>query len=363
MRAMVILLFVASSFNTANSAEPTIGDRVFVKDGTVAKNGDAVVEFERIPFPATVEAIDGELLWLGRGWVRKSDVMSVDEALASYTKVIERNPKNVSALRSRAYVWLVKDRPNKAMDDCNQAIQLDSKQADSYVARASIWDDYSRYEKGFDDCTMAITLDPECARAYYVRGVALVALEKTDDSIKDLTEAIRLDPGDLDNYLMRGDVLAYEEKFDDAIKDYTEIIRRDPKSARAFDARAEILEAKGEYANALNDLAETHKLQPKSAVACNHLARLLAACPDDRYRDGKKAVEYGTMACELRGKEFWGDFGWLAAAYAEAGDFGSAIKFGQKALSIAPDYAKKDYTTRLEFYRANKPWRELRLQH
>jgi tetratricopeptide (TPR) repeat protein len=362
MRVTIVALLVAFAPLTSIATDPVVGDRVFVKAGAVAKNGDAVVDIELISFPATVEDIDGELLWLARAWVRKSDVMSVDEALAAYSETVMREPSNVSAWRNRAYVWLVKNQPDKAMDDCNQAIRLDSKNSVNYIARAWAWIFKDRYEKSFQDCTTAIKLDPKSAHGYRVRGASWACQGDYRNAIKEFTEAIRLDPGDIDSYSARASARS-EADVNGAIKDYTQVIRLDPKNAAAFHERGSLFEGTGDFGSALSDYGDNHRLNPKSAAVCNNIARILSACPDDRYRDGKKAVEYATKACKLRGREFWGDLSWLAAAYAESGDFANAVKWAEKALAMAPEYAKDDFDERLELYRANKPCRDMSLKY
>jgi tetratricopeptide (TPR) repeat protein len=56
---------------------------------------------------------------------------------------------------------------------------------------------------------------------------------------------------------------------------------------------------KKEYDKAIEDFSQTIRLDPKNATAYNNLAWLLATCPKDGVRDGKKAIEYATKACEL----------------------------------------------------------------
>ena len=84
---------------------------------------------------------------------------------------------------------------------------------------------------------------------------------------------------------------------------------------------------------------------------------MLAACPDDRMRDGEKAVEHATKACELTKQGDWICLDTLGAAQAEAGDFDSAVKSANKALKLAPADSQQQIRERIEFYRDKVAYR------
>jgi outer membrane biosynthesis protein TonB len=50
----------------------------------------------------------------------------------------------------------------------------------------------------------------------------------------------------------------------------------------------------------------------------------------------------------------------LAAAYAESGDFESAVKWSQKAVELGKPEQKADLAKEMETYKAQKPFRELK---
>jgi serine/threonine protein kinase/tetratricopeptide (TPR) repeat protein len=106
-------------------------------------------------------------------------------------------------------------------------------------------------------------------------------------------------------------------------------------------------------------LGEEH---PDTLDAMFNLAWVMATSPTADLRNGTKAIEYATKACKLRE---WKDADYvdaLAAAYAEAGDFNSAVKWEKEAISLSPEEesAKRynDFEGRLELYQSGKPYRE-----
>jgi serine/threonine-protein kinase len=69
-------------------------------------------------------------------------------------------------------------------------------------------------------------------------------------------------------------------------------------------------------------------------------------------------VEDATKACEFTE---WKNFAYLdtlAAAHAESGDFGEAVKYQQKAIELAPQEVRQGLEQHLELYEQNKPLRQ-----
>src|SRR5258708_31219900 len=83
----------------------------------------------------------------------------------------------------------------------------------------------------------------------------------------------------------------------------------------------------------------------------------LVTYTDGKDRDGMSAVNASTQACNLTNWQEVSAISTLAAAYAEAGDFPSAVLWEQKAgeLSAAPSLGGKRKAERLALYQAGKP--------
>jgi hypothetical protein len=83
----------------------------------------------------------------------------------------------------------------------------------------------------------------------------------------------------------------------------------------------------------------------------------MATCPDERFRDGVKAVQFAQRACTLTKWNVIDYLDTLAAAYAEAGDFNHAIGLQQTVCEDPADKADQaDFESRLELYLDGKPF-------
>ena len=120
-----------------------------------------------------------------------------------------------------------------------------------------------------------------------------------------------------------------------------------------------VWEKKGDWGKVIADYEATLKEGSPTAETYNELAWLRATCLDEKYRNGKQAVEYATKACELSAWKAANDLDTLAAAYAEAGNFDKAVEWQQKGMKLAPADQKADFESRLKLYQEQKPYREL----
>ena len=87
----------------------------------------------------------------------------------------------------------------------------------------------------------------------------------------------------------------------------------------------------------------------------------MATSWDDSARDGNRAIELATKACELTGQKDPDSFDTLAAAYAEAGRFDDAVKWQKKALEHPEAFPADEVERvkkRLKLYESGKPYHQ-----
>ena len=242
--------------------------------------------------------------------------------------------------------------PIPAPADNGQRVAADSRAVRVPSPRAA-----ARYALSRDSFGI---VEPQTARDFAARAGDWLRVKMYDKAIADCNEAIELGFHDPLARIYRG--LAWREKkeYDKAIADYTEVIRLDPQNAFAYFARASAWGAKHEYAKADADLGEALRLDPQNPVTCNGRAWTWATCPNGQFRNGQKAVESATRACELTDWNEAGIIDTLAAAYAETGDFPLAIKWQTRAIELETDAQnKREFEVRLKLYHEKKAHRDV----
>lgn len=208
------------------------------------------------------------------------------------------------------------------------------------------------YDRAIREYSRAIISSPDFAMAYYHRAAAFSHKSQYDKTVFDYNKAIEIDPKFTEDFYNRG--IIYTEQGQ---------IEVDLKLAEAFNNRGDAYKEKGLCKEAIFDFTKAIEINPHYAHAYNEKAWILATCPDDRYRNGDQAVALAKKAIDMSPKPIYLDT--LGAAYAEMGQFESAIATQEKVIAeIKKINAEKNLVDRsierLKFYKAHKPWREIR---
>lgn len=329
---MGFLLAIFATFAIADDAANWVGKKVMVihSDAKLEESGKSLSTAVYIDQVFTVSKVNGDWLWVGRGWIHKTDVVPYEQAIAYFTRRIQEDPSDGGRYGDRAGAYQALGELDKAIADMTECIRLSSG----------------------DDENLAVD--------YYNRGLIWYDKGEYDIAIRDYSEAIRHNPNYGAAYSARGTVWKEKENYDKALADFNQALRLDPKDVEALDYRGNAWESKGSYEKALADYNQAIRLDPKYPWAYYDRAWIWATCPDPKFRDGVRAVESATRACELNNWQDPGPIDTLAAAYAEKGDFDSAVRWETKALELLPNDStfQEFYKARLEMYKAGKPYRQ-----
>jgi tetratricopeptide (TPR) repeat protein len=151
--------------------------------------------------------------------------------------------------------------------------------------------------------------------------------------------------------------------YDRAIAGFTDMIKRSSSNehkAVGYAGRARARVRTKDVRGALADCDRAHEVEPNSPWGHEYRAWIRATCPDAKFRDGTKAVEEATIACELTEWKNPPCLETLAAAAAESGDFDAAVRWQSMALeSLTDDELTPQFRDRLELYRKKHPYRDV----
>ena len=283
-----------------------------------------------------------------------------DRAISGFNLTLKKDPQNVDAYLFRGNSWAEKKETGNALNDYNKAIEINPQNANAYYFRGVLMMEKGALNKAFDDFNKAIQIKPDFVQALVNRAFIWNKRGEKDKAIEDYTNVLSIKPNDEKCYISRGDVWLDKSEFDKAINDYTKAININSTNYKAYFWRQEASTRKGDYFNAIKDLKTVIKINPTYAPAYNNYAWILATCREDKYRDGKRAIELARKASKIKPQYCYWDT--LAAAYAETGNYEEAVKAQRiaiKKLEEAGDLnAISKLKERLNRYLSKKPWRE-----
>jgi tetratricopeptide (TPR) repeat protein len=290
------------------------------------------------------------------GWLRKADLVPLEDAVAHFTKQIEANPRDINGYNRRGAAWRAKGELDAALKDATEALRL-APSAPLYNNRALIYQAKKEWDKALNDYAEAFRLNAQYPLCLVNRATMWLAKKDYDNAIADCTQAIQFQPQFPNAYRQRGLAHHAKKDYDKAITDFDRSLAMDPKTAQVHVDRGNVWAAKQEHAKALADYDEALRLEPRTVSYLATAALWLASCADAKFRDGKRALELARKAHALERHNSLA-LQALAAALAETGEFAEAVRWQEHALNDLRLQNDKTARARLELYRKMQPYRQ-----
>jgi tetratricopeptide (TPR) repeat protein len=160
----------------------------------------------------------------------------IDQAIASYLKALEVNPRNVHAHQRLGFLL--------------------------FHAR-------QKQQEGLQHTMEALKLDPQSAPAHYDLGLALKIQGHLDPALEHLREAIKLAPERIDNrynpasfYAALGDALVAKGQAREGAEALQQSLKEDPRNARSHYILAMALAVQGLTEEALRSYTSARSISP-----------------------------------------------------------------------------------------------------
>lgn len=125
------------------------------------------------------------------------------QAMGAYTRIVERDPKNVEAHYHRAQVHLETAAQEAALADLTQALQLRPGWPPALQTRSILYLQVNRPKLALTDLNAILEQYPDAAAAYYWRSQAYARLHRMRLSYLDFVQAGLLDPDLRENHAGR----------------------------------------------------------------------------------------------------------------------------------------------------------------
>ncbi len=277
------------------------------------------------------------------------DQQRYQKAITAYSESLELF-QHASVYVERSWSWLDLGENEKAIADCNRAIELDSKFLWAYTWRAKCYTEMKDYNHALSDFSTAIRLNPKEAIHYVSRAKLRVKLEQYDFAIEDMNEAVKIDSDNPFLYLCRASCYAAKKYWPQMLADADKMITLDPKSSDAYAIRGEANLALHHVDKAYIDFSKASDLDNLSPFAKSQLANFLVNYPVKEFLDHERAILLVTTLLQLQGSLDYEYVADLANILAEAGDIEDAIRLQHKAIKLAPESSRILARKKLEKY-------------
>ncbi len=193
-------------------------------------------------------------------------------------------------------------------------------------------DDYRTYDRIWSD---TVDKRPHNARARNNLASSLLSRGQFAEAEAHLLVAVGVQPGLAEAQANLGVALSAQGKVAEGSLHLQKAIELKPRFAEAHRNLGENYAIQGRFAQAVDEYTQALSALPGDVRLLNRLAWILATSPDDRIRDGRKAVAYAERAVEGTRRQDPVSLDSLGVARAELGDYHGAEAAVGEAVALA----------------------------
>jgi len=282
------------------------------------------------------------------------------EARPHLELALKLEPEMAAAHVGMGNVLRAENRPDLAAGEYSEALRLHPGYAEAYFNLAMTFLDRGLPQKALENFELALENKSGWALAHVKIANLLCASGRAEEAVPHFEAALAQFPRDADLHDDFGLALQGLGRPDDARAHYLAAAELAPKSFRPLVNLGDLAFAYGKDELALQRYEEALRLEPGQAEPTARLARFLASTPDEKLRNGERALALAQRASDLTGGENPHALDTLAAAKAAAGHFPEAVTAAhhaaQRAHSLGDEALAAAIEQRLALYALEKPF-------
>ncbi len=286
----------------------------------------------------------------------------VDEGMAHYQQALQIRPDDAEIQNNLGNALLQRGEVDEAIAHLQKAWEIKPGDAEINNNLGNALLQKGEADEAIVHYRKALQIQPGSAEIHNSLANALLQKGAVDEAITQYQEALRIKPDyvDADNNL--GSALFQKGNVDEAIIYYRKALQIKPDDAEACHNLGCALARRGSVDEAMRQYQKALQIKPEYPDAQIDLAWLLATASQASLRNGNKALELAQQANQLTGGENPTALYTLAAACAEAGQFGDAVCNAQKAMDLAQAAGQQSLAAQingeLKLYEAGLPYHQ-----
>ncbi len=281
----------------------------------------------------------------------------LEEALASFDKATELAPQAPGPYQNRGEIYREQEEYDQSIAQFTKVLELQPGVLLTLIRRSESYLANGQFESALADIEVVLEKQP-LVTAHRLRAEILAKMDRLDEEIEEIERLAAAMPDQADKKMQLALYYLVDQQHEQAIVAYSDVLQQNNENFSALQSRGDAYLNVGDHAGAIADFNRALELQPRNTALLNNLAWVLATSPVDALRDGKRAVQLATQACDLTDYKTPHVLSTLAAAFAEEGNFETAIKWSQQAVDLDDPDNGQQLAKELASYREGQPWRE-----
>jgi len=284
-----------------------------------------------------------------------TDLLPADPLMADVATLLQ----NASAFETRGVQALeARDWP-AAIAYLTRAVEISPRNAYTRLNLGTAYYMQDDADRALEQYREAVRLLPSLARAHFGIGVLMEARGDDPSAIEAFAAAVRGDPAYVEARFKLADALRRSGRVEESLPHYAEVLRLNPAISQASFGYAMGLVRLGRYQEARERLERDVEAFPEQLGFAHALARLLAAAPDERVRNGARAETIVAGLLEIQRTSALAET--MAMAQAERGRFEQAVAWQRTAIDLARQSGRGHVNAHLietlALYEAGRPCR------